>query len=437
MEQLSINYDQVFVWPGVVESYMRNPTVANAEIMFTAAGLELPFARLAASLSEKRQRRRRSSRSPDPSGKRPRTNLAKGGGMIGSSTWVALDTWHDILPDPASATAQFLLSHVHGLPAAKRKLLENLAPNDATRVIAEKICDQPPLDRNVPFIIEKETELYQMVSRWKYMQDDLQIVLDGALDGLREDSESQQHRRAVLLFGFFQLLLARENTIRAFGRDVVSMKKVYPERQRLKTITLLTGMFQTLDIPRFPDFVNRWMQAVSGVEHVRGQIRIAELGSSAPASADTSFRLTSVAPGNTRLSLDDVDVPLYMIGTPQRTISTASRQNPATALRYLESRFGLPYTKAQFRQVFALYEALPEAKRKSWEPFLWRICRLNAFRDSYRAEVAIAAGAVFLTFDRLAMIVHGRIGSGAGEAILFRPSMGGTDLLVRSPAAAT
>lgn len=396
--------DSVLLPIQVLDAYMEDPTEDRAGDVLRAAGVALPYASLFRQTTGT---------------KRPSKRM-RGGNTMTWDTWCALDTLHDLDIPADSPGAALLLSHAD-LPL--QDLAQKAPGSDRTRYIAEVLLGQAKPARIRRGRIEIDTELFERVSQWKYNRKTLHVMLDGALEAL-DSGDYEDRKRSAVLFAFFQLLLTTHNAVHVFDESL-SLAKTYPHKQTLRSIVLVSGLFQTVDMPDFPKFVDRWLRSISKAVHIKGALQTDAI----PSTALPGFMVES----NTSLRVDGSSVPIgdsdHMTKTMKKTFRKRVHPGPRAALEYVMPRYALPHTKAHLQQLFAMYDALAPEERPPFDAFLWRVARINTFRDAYRAEVAIQMDAVFMTFDRLALHGYTRLG-GSGEGIFLRPGLQGTDVLL-------
>jgi hypothetical protein len=266
-------------------------------------------------------------------------------------------------------------------------------------------------DQAVPVIrrehIRADAYMSETVADWLTPNEHgvAEIVFDGILeDPLRrpvsEGVHKVSHLRSLATCAFLQWMIGE-----------------WPEPYRiaggtLREIRFLTGTFQTLDVAGHDAFLNRWVgylkrdcSALKAVALIRvARIEVSSVQSGTPG--------VGLAPDDAALVVDGARVPFVAKALPN--VPERSDWNDLD-MTYRLDRFlskaparQITYAKRDLVEMFSEYTKFTQAQRLDprVETVVQRVIAVNSFRDAFKADVALARGAVYLTVDRLALVYY-------------------------------
>jgi hypothetical protein len=232
-----------------------------------------------------------------------------------------------------------------------------------------------------------------------------EIVLDGILEDritqpIREGIHEKRHLRSLAICAFLQWMIGE-----------------CPEpngTSGLLEIRFLAGSFQTTDLGANKSFLNRWvdqlarngtaLKSVGIVRVVRAEIL------SVPAGVPDVAMIPS---DNTALLVRGRRVPFIGEVPPPPVWPHLHTEEADMAYRFGNFLANEPvhqiiYTQRGIANMFNDYLILLCSQQA--DPFVQNAIEqalaVNAFRDAFKAEVALSRGAVYLTADRLSLVYY-------------------------------
>jgi hypothetical protein len=418
--------------------YYRKPSFGNARKLLETFGIYVPYEAtraLAAAAA--------AAAAAPPGG----PGAARGGGTKRSRARVSPTPTASASPPPASdavsifqradflhdvhvnaplnsiVTRRVLAEGVQIPDALRQRLLEHCASRDASAYTQQATVSLDAhfgfsasllrvSDLRDPLAIRRQhiladAYMRDKVSEWLTANDDgiAEIVFDGILEdpiakpasnGIHEET----HLRSLATCAFLQWMIGEWPEPYGAGRSGARAGGV-------SEIRFLTGTFQTLDVAGHDAFFNRWVgylrRDASALKSV-GLIRAVRLDVAAVQSGTPGVAL---APGGDEaLIVRGHRVPFFA-----KRASEWSPKNEAERLkRFLESSPALQvtYAKGDLVDMFQYYITLTDSQRADArvEAAVAQAIAVNSFRDAFKADVALARGAVYLTVDRLALVYY-------------------------------
>jgi len=232
-----------------------------------------------------------------------------------------------------------------------------------------------------------------------------ELVFDGILESpLEKPAKSgvhtETHLRSLATCAFLQWMIGE-------------WPKPYDVIGPVREIRFLTGTFQTLDVGAHDAFLTRWIgylrRDATALKSV-GSIRLARIGARAVPSGTSGVAL---APGDdSALIVHGQRVPFVA----ERTSPNSRRQEwPEGSEAELLASFleisparQVTYPKVELFKMFQYYVSLTPEQRANprVDAVVQQVISVNSFRDAFKADVALARGAVYLTVDKLALVYY-------------------------------
>jgi len=434
------------VYPSAYD-YYRSPSLENARAFLEAAGLYVPYeaTRTAARLAEEATASlgRRGPGASRGGGKRPRTRTSPAASASpppapapafasepsdAASIFHRADFIHDIHTDAVvdelvadmvftkdvripTELRRRLREHCNGAHASvyTRKALETLegyfglaartlsVSNIGSRAAASAI----PRDQIIADAYMRNT-----VTGWMKSNDRgvAELVFDGILDEpigrpAREGIHQEMHLRSLATCAFLQWMIG--GWPGPYGAEAGPSN--FP-----RDIRFLTGTFQTLDVAMQSAFLDRWVghlkREAPSLKSVRS-IQIVWLSADATRGVSSSggAREVAMAPGeDSALIVRGRRVPFVAPKLTRESEDAFGKLLETSAARQVT------YAKRDLTDMFRYYIRLNDAQREDprVETAVAQVLAVNAFRDAFKADVALARGAVYLTVDRLALVYY-------------------------------
>jgi hypothetical protein len=242
--------------------------------------------------------------------------------------------------------------------------------------------------------------LHEQVTRWR-SNATTEIVLDGIVtspdDPEHVDMPSHECTsriaRSQALCAFVMLLLADYDPALAELADVASAATAP------SVVQFLTGPFQTMDIPNWRVYMTRWTGYIQrAAPRIWKRIGLREIAPPIRSASGAEILASSV-----RLPNGSV-VPFRAPRTAPRPDEAAAGERIGAAA--FAPTFAVSANKEWFRSLFDEYGVVSDAQRAEMEPLIDNAIAVNALRDALKADIALARGAVYVTYDRLALMYY-------------------------------
>lgn len=387
-----------------MEAYATDPTIENAIALFRALQIPLPYEGFYGSMLDSTQRRVRS-------------RASKGGefGPYRTTNDVfklmeRLDVLHDLRPFQSPIEDEIMdrvLQDTTITPEERNAIckMDHMLDGSMTFRMAHWLCNdvlhmsthQAHFDKEHLAITGRQ--LYFLVSQWR-AQKETWIVMDGVLRAPAPDAPRDDYTtwRSISMYAFVMLILGTYNP----NIPALPLQHNQPPASG-SMIIFATGGFQTLDMPSFERNMHAWIGHLNKICSrigVRVSIQtplgplLRPLGSVDLIPSDTWYPTNAI--------VDSTSIP----GTNPVPILTQESLSTLARMRVLVSRMHVAYQKEYLWNVMNTYRRLPPAERPEFDAFLDRLFKINAFRDQYKADVAIQTGAVYITIDRMASIYY-------------------------------
>ena len=335
---------------------------------------------------------------------------------------------HSCESEPGKYTKNAIKTLADHFAFAARKLrVTNIAKDQVSRAI-------PAIKREH---MRADVYMSKAVSGWLTPNADgvAEIVFDGILeDPLRRPASdgihTVSHLRSLATCAFLQWMIGE------WPEPFAGAGAVVP-----REIRFLTGTFQTLDVGGHDAFMKRWVgylrRDASALKAV-ASISVAYLNASAVPSGTPGVAMAPAR--DSALIVHGRRVPFAAKLLPERPTrpppAALSKEDVSLRLSaFLASKPArqVTYSKQDLVNMFRAYITLLPAQLADprTEAVVAQVISVNAFRDAFKADVALARGAVYLTVDRLALVYYElrRRALGAksrGLAILTSDKNGGT-----------
>lgn len=429
------DYRQRTIIPGLLE-YFRDPSAANARALLTTLRIPLPYSQLNATPSAP-GRRPSASGAPGRSGGAPPVPTAPPEFF---EVHKRIDFLHDILgeriyPD----VAERVLRGAPVTPEVNARIREAIQKNNATfrdrergnpanamlTAIAEELSGisrmrfqlaSPPTP--TPQAMLSDAYLVSLLQNWM-SRPVLEIVLDG-LFAARIPPPSERDQLSAVN----QSKVARSLCVCAFLQlALCDWKPTAAATVAVTRVAFLTGDFQTLENPGAEAFTERWVRRIRSETAAFAHLSPDQISArrvvpkDLPSLGATPFRSVTLGRAGLTVAVGDraaISVPYRApAASPASAVSPVSRAELSTS-----------YKKDWLSDVFSEYLIAPPERRKSpeWSDFIDALITVNAFRDAFKAEVALARGAVFITVDALALVYHQARAGAAGGGLMILPT---------------
>jgi|Laugresbdmm110sn_1035088.scaffolds.fasta_scaffold41993_1 hypothetical protein len=238
-----------------------------------------------------------------------------------------------------------------------------------------------------------DSALYDIVTNWT-TRPKTEIILDGVLKAPTGTNPAME-MRTMTVYAFLMVLI-----------DTYNPEQTTPE---VNELVFLSGAFQVLDIPEYNQFITRWIVYLvrdSKFVNLSDRVTLEILGDeSLPPPYDSTIFVQS---GAGALVVNERTVPFHF--NLERLMKRLSRKTdlPFELLKEYSQHLYVSYPKYFLNNIFTQYAQLTEDQRKDpdIQRFIETVVKVNAFRDAYKADVAIQRGAVYITGDRLAQMYY-------------------------------
>jgi len=380
--------------------YYRRPTLVNAVALLKALGIHVPYS------SFETLKRKRT----------PPSSAARRGGGGATEAFelhAAADFLHDLKTDsrrirgiliqdilPAHAPPAFL-------KAVKKLGSRAIPPQEFTWKMSKHLAGVFGLSEKL-FKTKTAREkraadgaLYEIVTSWMTPVETT-IVLDGVLYGpdLTTPFETAMEMRTLTMYAFLMILIdayapPSKNAADAAGTAVA-----------VKQLKFLTGVFQTADISKYNTFMVSW------IRHLMTDTRYVDLSGCVVLEylslCDTPVPYDpTVVVEEDALVVDGRRIPFSLpVNRIRKALSKMDK--PVDILRAYAKYVYVGYPKSFLLEILDSYTDLSDAERQDpvIKNLLATLVKINAFRDAYKADVAIRRGAVYITVDRLAQMYY-------------------------------
>jgi len=417
--------------------YAANPTVPKARALLAALKLPAPYERLreykrarsesprAASGSPARYSRSRGGAPSAPAPAPPRILAAE---LVPSAIAVheSVDAIHDIhsrnlmtlriaVPRILSGEAATALAQFPGLKESLIGLTER-------RMASTKFTYNAFATLNAAFglnfqddglaTLRSDRRLHEQVSRWR-LNATTEIMLDGIVSSINDpavqrDPDNAERitriARSQALCAFVMLLLADYDPalaepytfqirgVPAFSVSVASSSSV---------VEFLTGPFQTMDIENWGVYMRRWTRSIQRASpRLWKRITFREIAQPFKSASGALVSDSSARLPNGRV------VPILSAKNALTPDEAHSKVPPIKGVDAFGPSFAVSAKKEWFRDLFDEYSTVSDAQRVKMEPLIRDAIAVNALRDALKADIALARGAVYVTYDRLAMMYY-------------------------------
>lgn len=398
--------------------YLASPTTENARQLLLAFDLYIPYSRANAARAAR-------------AGRAGVTSRRGGANQFSKKDFdlhAVVDFIHDIHQN--SRIPDIVLSRLIGktpTPAELVPLCKKFEP--ITAQLAEMLqrrfqIASKAIPMDTPTTKLSADRAFQaIVANWMRTEH-LQIILDGILAPLSADAGAANEpktARTLLFCAFLQLLLTGYKPIEQTTIVVTTRSKrprESPPASEIqvdigvvapKTITFLTGTFQYLDVGGWDTFFSKWKRSLSRESAYLALVQKIDLKRISIASL-RPFGDNVAAVSNDAMTLRSSATRIpYQRPQPPKTV--APRPNESSDAAYLReeaANIHVTYTKDRLARSMVLYATLNRTERgdPDIDAFIDRLIAVNAFRDRYKADVAIQKDAVFVTMDRLALVYY-------------------------------
>jgi len=235
-----------------------------------------------------------------------------------------------------------------------------------------------------------------------------ELVFDGILDepierpareGIHLD---EAHLRSLATCAFLQLMIGEWPGASGAGGTSGGIAS---------EIRFLTGTFQTLDVSMHQAFMDRWVsylrRKATALKFVSG-IQVVWLNADAVRGIASTGGARDVA-----LALGE-DSALIVHGrrvpfvAPKVASVSDGKTDPLGKFFETAPARQVTYAKKDLTDMFRYYIRVVEKQQADArvEAAVSQVLAVNAFRDAFKADVALARGAVYLTVDRLALVYY-------------------------------
>ena len=260
--------------------------------------------------------------------------------------------------------------------------------------------------------LRADAYMSETVSGWLTPNSDgvAELVFDGILeDPLKrpasEEIHTVSHLRSLATCAFLQWMIGE------WPEPFARAGAVAPSE-----IRFLTGTFQTLDVGGYNAFMNRWvgyLKSEASALKAVASIRVVRLNAGSVLSGTPGVAL---APANdSALIVHGRRVPFVAEPLPKRPMRPSPAELSGEDIAPLLDSFlaskparQVTYSKDDLTNMFREYVALVPSQRMNprTETAINQLISINSFRDAFKADVALARGAVYLTVDRLALVYY-------------------------------
>jgi hypothetical protein len=462
--------------------YYRSPTLENARKLLDAAGFYVPYEatrraeRLAADLAtataaatEASSLSRRGPGASRGGGKRPRPRASSSASPPPApeapadafSIFQRADFLHDIhigASINSIVSDRLLFTSVNIPEGLRRRLREHCTSRDAGAYTRQAVAT---LDEHFGFsgslinvvrikpdtlgavfainrqCIVADTYMRSTVTKWLAPNGSgvAELVFDGILEEplerpAKKGIHEEGHLRSLATCAFLQWMIGE-------------WPAPYDFLSATREIRFLTGTFQTLDVAGHDAFLNRWVGYLRRDASALKSVKIIRIGRIETDAVPSGTANVALAPGDgAALIVHGRRVPFIAEPTQQQSpspslsspspSSTKEAERLASFFRYAPAR-QVTYAKRDLEDMFQDYITLTDTQRTDprVETVVNQVIAVNSFRDAFKADVALARGAVYLTVDRLALVYYElrrrALGAaGRGFALLTSKDNGGT-----------
>jgi hypothetical protein len=263
--------------------------------------------------------------------------------------------------------------------------------------------------------LRSDRRLYEQVTRWRFSAK-TEIVLDGlvqspndpSLQKLAEPERTSRIARSQALCAFVMLLLADYDPALAepYGVQIEGFPEFSVPSAALagaapSVVEFLVGPFQTMDGPHWRQYLSKWTDAIrSASPRIWKRIGFREIAPPLQSASGAEIRASDV-----RLPNGTV-VPFYPSAKASASAFRRRTAPPKRGAAKFAPTFAVSATKTWFRSLFYEYSVVTDSQRAEMEPLIDNAIAVNALRDAVKADVALARGAVYITYDRLAMLYY-------------------------------
>jgi hypothetical protein len=387
-----------------VYEYFEDPSIANAHFLLAAFRIEPPY-----SLLKPAKRPRSSSSPPAPPRSVP---YSRRGGAPSAPTAAAAaallvheraDVLHDLHPEEGFVSHVIVQRVLRGTDAAFARF-----PGLRDRVLASADVLQKATEFTYGLFTELNAAFglrfsqkslntrtanrsaYDQVTRWRASPKPTEIVLDGLIFPPKKnaitETERAQNRsnvaRSQVLCAFLQLMLAEYDPALLGAPSAASAAA--------PSLIFLIGPFQDMDIAGWKKYFTRWLGHLKNEKpSLWSEISLAEINVPVTSFSGAQIRRRKVVLPNGRV------VPF---------VAPKGASAPKSKVEALNKGFAVSAKKDWLRSVFEVYrESVSLAEMDS---LVDDVIAVNALRDAAKAEIALARGAVYVTYDRLAMMYY-------------------------------
>jgi len=378
-----------------IYEYFEDPSIANAHSLLAAFRIEPPYSLL------KPAKRPRSSSSP-PAPPRSAPTAAAAAALL---VHERADVLHDLHPEEGFVSHVIVQRVLRGTDAAFARF-----PGLRERVLASADALQKATEFTYGLFIELNAAFglrfsqkslntrtanrsaYDKVTRWRASQKPTEIVLDGLIFPPKEkavtETERAQNRsnvaRSQVLCAFLQLMLAEYDPALLGAPSPSAASGAAP------SIIFLIGPFQDMDMPSWKQYFTRWLGHLKNeAPNLCSEISLAEINVPVTSFSGAQIRRRKVVLPNGRV------VPF---------VAPKGAPSPKSKVEALNKGFAVSANKNWFRSVFEVYrESVSLAEMDS---LIDNAIAVNALRDAVKADIALARGAVYITYDRLALMYY-------------------------------
>ena len=415
-----------------ISAYAADPTIANARALLTALRLPAPYERLRES---KRARSESPRASPGRRGGAPKprsrpTGLAAELVPAAIAVHERVDAIHDAhgpgLRVPRLVVSRILSAYSETAPAFAKfpGLAESLTALAQQRQNTQTFTYNAVAALNAAFgltfkedglaTLRSDRRLHEQVTGWRRSAK-TEIMLDGIVqspdDPAHADMPAPERMsriaRSQVLYAFVMLLLADYDP--ALAEPYAFQIEGQPEFSAPSdaagaapsVVQFLTGPFQTMDVPNWRVYMSRWTGYIQqAAPRIWKRIGFSEIAPPLQSSSGAEIRASSVRLPNG--SIVPFRAPRNAL-RPDQVVAGAPAREGAAAF---SPTFAVSATKTWFRALFEEYSVVTDSQRAEMDPLIDDAIAVNALRDAAKADIALARGAVYITYDRLAMLYY-------------------------------
>lgn len=270
-----------------------------------------------------------------------------------------------------------------------------------TSKLASVIVPQMPgqcIEYNTQQAISQDIELYKWTKKKLEKNSDVSIVLDGIYSSFDNNKDVNDYTRSLVIFAFTMVLMGNmyEAGVSFYVKTGTQhkMAKVKSMPKHCKSITFLTGIFQTVDISEYNAFLHTWISRLNDIINWSDVV---------------TMKHVNVDPINQRFQFSK-DFRYALLDSSLRVsnkqLTSGNGNSNIAMLKHISKHLTFNYKKEDLRAIMNLFESLNETEWQTWKHVLYQLIDINFFRDAYRAEVAIQTHSIFITIDRLAYLYY-------------------------------